>query len=274
MGESSHRHMERTLTAQQRLKIVIIGAGNVAWHIAHALAPSVIQIYNHNIDGAKALAQAVNADFTDDIKQLSSADAYIISVKDDAISSIINEIAGSNGVWMHTSGSIPMNVFDGKISDHGVLYPMQTFTKGIDVDMGKVPFFIEANNNTSTKLINNIANFISHSVWHIDSEQRRRLHVAAVFACNFTNHMLAKSAELLKQIDLPLSVMQPLVDTTLDKAFLTSPQKGQTGPARRGDRSIIASHLSLIDNDDTRQLYEIISDSIIHQYLPTSNEPN
>ncbi|MDE6191495.1 MAG: DUF2520 domain-containing protein [Muribaculum sp.] len=265
--------MERTLTGNDR-EIVILGAGNVATHLAINLArhARISQIYNHNMQGAKALAAKVGSEPIDDLGALShTAGLYIISVKDDAVAEIASALKGFGGLWAHTSGSVPMNALSPLSDTYGVFYPMQTFSKDVDVDMREVPLFIEGNSADTTERLKQYASLISDKVYEADSERRAKLHIAAVFACNFTNRLWDISARLLKELGLEFDTMKPLVEAMLTKACDVTPHEGQTGPARRKDMKIIQKHLDMLDGEE-KELYSILSESIIKQYYPDEQD--
>lgn len=265
--------MERTLTGNEK-DIVILGAGNVATHLAINLSRQahISQIYNHNIKGAQELATQVGAEAIDNLRALDPhAGLYIISVKDDAIATIAEYMKGFGGLWAHTSGSVPMSALSPISDTYGVFYPMQTFSKYVGVDMAKVPIFIEGSSENVTEHLKEYASLISSKVYEADSERRARLHIAAVFACNFTNRLWDISANLLKKIGLEFDTMQPLVEAMLTKACAVTPHEGQTGPARRKDMKIIKKHLEMLEGED-KELYSILSDSIIKQYYPDEQD--
>lgn len=255
------------------MRIVIIGSGNVATHIAKTLdgTHEIAQIASRNEQHAQRLAEALGrpvATTTEMNQIIDDADAYIISVNDDSIASVVRSTPQS-GLWMHTSGSVGMEVFDGYKQHHGVLYPLQTFSREIEVDMSQVPIFIEGNNETSLNGIKTIADSLSLHTYRADSEQRRQLHIAAVFGCNFANRMWAIADEILKNAGYDFTVMAPLLRATLDKAVQAGPLSGQTGPARRGDKQVMAAHLKSLDAEKA-EIYRIISTSIFNEY----NEQN
>lgn len=254
--------MERTL------KAAIIGSGNVATHLAKKLSESTIitQIYSRNIDNARTLALATGAEAIDDLSLLTKdADIYIISVKDDAIPDIAKQAGNSDALWVHTSGSVPIEALSSISPRYGVLYPMQTFSKEIDVDMEKVPVFIEGNDPESLDKIRLFAERINPNVREADSEARKKLHIAAVFACNFTNYLWGFSVDILKSIGQDLSVMEPLVKATFEKALKVSPHEGQTGPARRNDLKTIQKHLDELQGE-AKDIYSLLSLNIIKKY--------
>lgn len=258
--------MERNIIKK---RAVIIGAGNVATHLAIALSQhiQISQIYSRHITTAQELCKHIaGATAINDIALIDpSADFYIISIKDDAIKEIVNAVNINNGIWVHTSGSISMDTFNGKMKQYGVLYPLQTFTRDVAVDIQDVPFFIEANDNNTLQAIKSLAHLLSPKVYEADSSIRCTLHTAAVFACNFTNFMWCQADEILHKCGLSFDIFEPLVKATLDKAVKISPKEGQTGPARRGDKNIITKHLQSL-NDEQAELYAMLSDKIMKQY--------
>ena len=255
-----------------QLKIVIIGSGNVATHLAQALsrAAHIIQIYSRTLANANILAQKIgNSEAIDNIDNIATdADVYLISAKDDAVASIAAQAAPrckGNALWLHTSGSVPANVFAPHCQRYGVLYPLQTFSKDATVNVAEVPFFIEGNNADTERDIAIIANALSVTVKRADSDCRRRIHAAAVFACNFTNHLWAIANDILAQGDLEWDVLMPLLKVTLAKTQQLSPADAQTGPARRGDTGTMNSHLAMLD-DHQQEIYRMLSDSIMKRY--------
>lgn len=253
-------------------RIVLIGAGNVATHIAKALSihADVVQVFSRDINKATRLAADI-ANCTaicalDDI--VPDADAYIISVKDDAIAGIADKLprkCNPNAVWMHTSGSVCADVFSSAARSYGVLYPLQTFSRDVDVNMQEVPFFIEGNNIGSENSIRDIALMLSENVNHADSNTRQRLHVAAVFACNFTNHMWTIASDILNDGNIGFEVLLPLLKATLDKASDINPSDAQTGPAVRGDIGTMQQHIEILDKQQT-DIYRMISESIMKHH--------
>lgn len=250
----------------------MIGAGNVATHLSLSLAQKadIVQVFSYHIDNAIALASALpSATSTNCINDIiEDADCYIISIKDDAIAPLLTKIKPNNALWVHTSGSVSATVFSGYTNHYGVLYPLQTFSRSVPVDMTQVPFFIEGSTPDDTNAISRLASLMSPLVYEADSDKRRMLHIAAVFACNYANHLWAIADDILKKADLPFSVLLPLIHTTIDKASSTSPAEGQTGPARRGDRSIIESHIGMLPEKEA-EIYHILAENIIDKYNST-----
>lgn len=252
------------------MKIVIIGAGNVASHIAQALSDSheIAQVYSRSLEHAIAVAEPLGASAINDLEQVATdADVYLLSITDDALPSVIDRLAHVNdrAVWAHTAGSRPMELFAGKMARYGVFYPLQTFTKGVPVEMSKVPFFIEAVDDATLAELDTLAQSISTRVYHADSAMRKRMHVASVFACNFTNYLWSVADRLLSDHDIPFDVLAPLLEVTLNKALTIGPKAAQTGPARRGDRGVIEVHLAMLHDGD-RDIYRLLSDEILKAY--------
>ena len=249
-------------------KTVIIGSGNVAWHLAHWLpycGCSVVQIFSRTLTSAQALAMEIGAEYTNDFAEiLSDSDIYIYAVSDDALSSVIQNVSVKNGFHIHTCGSVEMNIFANTKENFGVLYPFQTFSKQKKFDLKKVPIFIEANNIENLINLEYFAKKISEKVYKISSEQRKIVHLTGIFACNFTNHLWNISYKLLKESNLPLEILLPLIEESIDKLHYLSPQQAQTGPAVRGDKNVIENHLQLLENDkDLQEIYRILTEGIM-----------
>lgn len=249
--------------------IVCIGAGNLATNLAKALYYKgfrIVQVYSRTEESARALAEKVEAGYTTDLNELSKeARLYIVALKDAALVELLPQITEGkkNALLVHTAGSIPMNVWEGYAERYGVFYPMQTFSKQREVDFQNIPFFIEARTPEDVELLKAIANTISDKVYEATSEQRKSLHLAAVFTCNFTNHMYALAAGLLEKNNLPFDVMLPLIDETARKVHELTPGEAQTGPAVRYDLNVINNHLSMLaDTPALQEIYKLMSKSI------------
>lgn len=251
------------------MKIVLIGAGNLATSLGHALfsvGHDIVQVYSRTMASAEALASVVGGSPVTDLTKLSSdADVYIVSVKDSAIADIVPTLcAGREGkVFLHTAGSISIDVFKGMALHYGVLYPMQSFSKSKVVEFNNIPCFVEGNDDIALDMAAKLADSVSEKVYLLKSEARKKLHLAAVFACNFVNHCYAVAAELLDKSDLPFDVMLPLIDETAAKVHQLSPREAQTGPAVRYDQNVIRMQSEMLkDNPMYRQIYESMSLSI------------
>lgn len=265
MGAGTYQRVDTTTVK----KICIIGAGNVATHLARALdrENEVVQIYSQTPTHAYELSNALGKPdiATDNLNEITrDADIYIVSVRDDIIPQIVS-ITPDNGIWAHTSGSVPMDVFKGHKTRHGVFYPLQTFSKQTELDVSKIPFFIEGNSQATYNTLYKLANSISDTVEPADSNRRKTLHIAAVFACNFVNYMWTEADELLRQDGLNISYLRPLLEETLNKISSVRPCDAQTGPARRGDTSIINEHLSQLDGE-SKEIYNLLSNLIMNRY--------
>ena len=250
------------------MKIVLIGAGNLATHLGkalHAAGHDMVQVFSRTMQSAETLASLLDAEPLTDMAQVrDDADVYIFSVKDSALEQLILQLCGGEKkVFLHTAGSMPMSVFRGKALHYGVLYPMQTFSKQREVDFSIIPCFIEANDEFALKQIEGLAGQISHRVFQLSSEDRKYLHLSAVFACNFANHCYAASQELLQQHGIPFDVMLPLIDETAAKVHGMTPKEAQTGPAVRYDENVIGKQIQLLENQPYFQkIYDCMSKSI------------
>ncbi len=248
---------------------VLIGSGNVAWSLAPALQDAgynVSQVWSRNPYHAAELAAEVGADAIIDLAEIRhDADIYIITVTDDGIASLASRLTARDGLCVHTSGSVNADALSPITDTYGVLYPLQTFTKGRVTELSDVPVYIEAADPATLERIREVASAISSRVRCADSRQRRRIHAAAVFACNFTNHLWAIADRLLRQTGDGLSVLYPLITETTRKAMEMPPLDAQTGPARRGDKRIVSAHIHALDADDAR-VYAAISESIMKTY--------
>lgn len=250
------------------MKIVLIGAGNLATHLGkalHAAGHDMVQVFSRTMQSAETLASLLDAEPLTDMAQVrDDADVYIFSVKDSALEQLVSQLCGGEKkVFLHTAGSMPMSVFRGKALHYGVLYPMQTFSKQREVDFSIIPCFIEANDEFALKQIEGLAGQISHRVFQLSSEDRKYLHLSAVFACNFANHCYAASQELLQQHGIPFDVMLPLIDETAAKVHGMTPKKAQTGPAVRYDENVIGKQIQLLENQPYFQkIYDCMSKSI------------
>jgi predicted short-subunit dehydrogenase-like oxidoreductase (DUF2520 family) len=250
--------------------ISIIGAGNVATHLSLALQKKgykIVQVYSRTAEHAKGLANQLNVDFISDLNKLShETDMFIISLKDDAIQTVLEYVSGCKQMVVHTAGSVGIDIFKGYVNNYGVLYPLQTFSKSKPVDISNVPFFIEGNNENVVQTVAGIAKQLSMHVYETDSQQRLCLHIAAVFACNFTNHMYALAEKLLGGQGLSWNILHPLIRETTDKILTMSPGDAQTGPAVRNDQKTIAKHIEQLNNyQDLQKIYSFVSQHIYHE---------
>lgn len=260
----------------QKLNIVVIGTGNVAYHIVKSFSNSnilnVAQVFNHrNSKEAKQFSKQFNCDLVSDYSAINEdADIYIIAVKDDAILEVAKNLATLKlkGIVVHTSGSIHLSVLKNASQNIGVYYPLQTFYKGAGINWKTTPLLIEGNSKKVETTLKYIANSVSNKVKIIDSEKRLQIHLAAVFACNFTNAMYVSAFQIIennlskKDTDLLLPIMQH----SFQKLETVHPVKAQTGPAMRNDKVVMKKHLELIkQNKQLTAIYKSLSDLIVSQ---------
>jgi len=256
--------------------ISFIGSGNLAWHLAPALDNAglvVKEVFSRNARHAEALtARLYQAEVKATLDfSTSPSSIFMIAVNDERISEIAREIIlPDDAVLVHTSGSVPLTDLQfAATSNVGVFYPLQTFTKNKKVDFKQIPIFIESANQETEMVLTAIAKGISNQVRKIASEERKALHVAAVFASNFTNHMLAISEDMMSQNGLEYDWLKPLILETVNKSLLLGPREAQTGPAKRGDLEILERHLVFLQDDPaTAEIYKILSQHIIDKYNP------
>lgn len=247
------------------MEIVLIGSGNVATHMAMALKGAghrIVQVYSRTMRNAKLLACKVGANPIDDVDTVhSAADLYIFSVRDTALPEIASQMPLTTGVWAHTAGSIPVSVlFPHK--ERGVLYPLQTFSKEREVNFKDIPLFIEGESIETTTLLKELAEGISENVYFLSGDKRRFLHLAAVFACNFTNHMYTLASEIMGEEEISFRMLNPLIAETAAKAMEMDPHAAQTGPAVRFDEKVIQKHLELLNDPMKKEIYALLSKSI------------
>ena len=250
-------------------RVVLIGAGNVATHLGSALQNTewkVVQVYSRTEAAASELGRLLGVEYVTSLDEVyTDADIYLVMVKDAVLQELIPAVVrGKEGaLFVHTAGSMSMDVWKGWASSYGVLYPMQTFSKARKVDFSSVSFFVEANSGTELKILKELACSLSDKVYEATSLQRAYLHLAAVFACNFANHMYAVSELLLKSKGLPFDAMLPLIDETARKVHELLPGEGQTGPAVRRDTNVMNKHLDMLsETPELKNLYKMISESI------------
>lgn len=248
--------------------VVIIGAGNVATHLARALKEAgfvISQVYSRTQDAAEELALNLNSKFTSNPADiLPDADLYIVSVTDDALETLAENLNFKKQLVVHTSGSILLDVIRPMSESIGVLYPLQTLSKAGKANFKNIPICIEANSADNLERIRKIALRLSDDVRDVNSEQRKQLHLAAVFACNFTNYMYTIAGEILNQSGLDMNFLLPLIKETARKIETISPVDAQTGPALRGDKNVMEQHLTMLARWPAYQeIYQQISSEIL-----------
>jgi len=245
------------------ITVSIIGSGNVAQHLIlafkNANSISLLQVMAR--DKNKVISLVETSKIISQYDQLQEADLYIIAVSDDAIEEVATQIPFQNKLVVHTSGSIPMTA----LASHnrsGVFYPLQTFSKGKSIDFRSVPICIESTAAEDLHLIEKVAKTLSDEVYSLNSEQRKALHVAAVFVNNFTNHLYKIGADICQEHNLPFAILKPLIRETAEKVMTLSPIEAQTGPAKRNDHLTIEAHLALLKDENRKKIYTLLTQSI------------
>jgi predicted short-subunit dehydrogenase-like oxidoreductase (DUF2520 family) len=248
-------------------KIAIIGAGNLGTRVSlelHNQGIEIVQVYSRTITSALTLAKLIGCPYVTKTELITTdADIYLVSVSDTAIDELLKEVNFNNKLVAHTAGSIAMDELEKISANYGVFYPLQTFSKFQEVDFTQVPICIEGNSPENELILKELALVISRDVRIISSEQRKQLHLAAVFACNFVNHMYSIANEIVQQKNLPFDILIPLISETASKIKNITPPDAQTGPAVRNDKNVISDHLNMLNNDQhLKEIYSLISESI------------
>lgn len=248
------------------MQTVIIGSGNVAYHLVKAFNQNHIdvkQIFGRNEAELSKISDEFHIPFS--TEWLEDADLYIIAVSDSAVETVSGFIKKDNALVAHTSGSLPMEILKGNYRKAS-FYPLQTFSKTKTLDYSKIPFFIEAENQIDEKTLLELASIISENVETSDYEKRKYIHLTAVFACNFVNHLFARAKEISDSQDLPFHYFIPLIDETVEKIHHLEPKLAQTGPAVRGDERILKLHEELIKDEEHLKIYQLMNESIKKMY--------
>lgn len=244
------------------IRIAILGGGNVATHLASAFNKtkevSLVQVYARKIEQITSLKP--NVGIIDNLDLLIDADVYIIAVSDDAITEVSSKINKKNSLTVHTSGSVSLESLRNQ-GRKGVFYLLQSFSKDKEVNFNEIPFCLEATNEEDLTTLKTIAKSIGKKIYSINSEQRKIIHVAAVFVNNFTNHFYKIGEDICKEHLVPFEILQPLIQETAKKIVSLNPEVAQTGPAKRNDQKTIQNHLSLL-NKEQQEIYQLITKSI------------
>ncbi|NDW12367.1 DUF2520 domain-containing protein [Bacteroides sp. 214] len=254
-------------------KVAFVGAGNLATNLAKAMYRKgfrIVQVYSRTEESARALATSVEAEWTNQLSELTTrAELYIVALKDTVLPDLLSQLTAQreHALFVHTAGSVSMDVWKTSTAQrYGVFYPLQTFSKEREVDFEQIPFFIEAATTQDVELLSAVAKTMSRNVYNATSKQRKSLHLAAVFACNFTNHLYAIASDVLAENELPFNALLPLIDETAAKVHHLAPKQAQTGPAIRYDENVINTHLQMLAaHPDKQQVYRLLSESI-HRY--------
>ncbi len=250
------------------MRITIIGSGNVATHLAATFKNAghrIVQVFSRNMQNAALLAYHVGAEAIDDLNRINpETDIFLISVKDDAIASIAQDLVGYGKLTVHTSGAVSLGALSAIVSKAGVFYPLQTFSKNKEIDFFTVPLCIEGVNEEITGQLEQLAQTISNRVYRVNSAQRKVLHLAAVFACNFPNYLYGAAQQLLEKQEMDFEMLRPLILETAKKVQDHLPPEVQTGPAIRNDENTMAAHLQMLNNEPAlKSIYTLLSQEII-----------
>ena len=248
------------------MKIVILGSGNVAYHLVKAFSEngiSLAQIFGRNVNDLKEISDAFNVPYS--TKVLKSADFYIIAVSDDYVNEVSKMIPAENCLVAHTSGSLPVGVLEGNYRKAS-FYPLQTFSKSKKLNYSEIPFFVEAENGNDFHFLENFAQKISPHVMASDFEKRKYIHITAVFACNFVNHLFARAKEISDAQNIPFHYFIPLIQETTAKIKELDPKLAQTGPAIRGDERVLKVHEDLLTDEEHLKIYRTMNGSIKKMY--------
>lgn len=232
-------------------RITIIGQGNVGTHLCIALAGTTDELISVSSRTLEELP--------------TDSDIYIIAVSDSAIEEVASRLPQLNGIVAHTSGSVSINVLN-RFNRYGVFYPLQTFTKGADIDYSRIPVFIEGSDTAVSGILMGAASLFSSNLHHADSTLRLKLHIASVFACNYANHLWHIADSLLQEEGLSMEVIRPLIETSVEKLRHMPPHKAQTGPAVRRDMNVLDKHMQQLSSSPYEQIYKILADSILNTH--------
>lgn len=251
--------------------ISIIGSGKVAWHLAPELENAghrIIEVYSRNPQNAKKLQNRLyhaelnkGLDFSN-----SQSEIFILCISDDAIEEVAQEIVlPDHAILIHTSGSQSISMLGYAATENiGVFYPLQTFTKSKRISFEDIPILIESENNDTAKVLNKIGKSISKKVLKVRTKDRIAIHIAAVFACNFTNHMFASAEKILTNQGYKFDLLRPLIAETINKSLDIGPKNAQTGPAARGDLKILDKHMAFLEGSENQELYRLITEKILN----------
>lgn len=246
------------------LNVVIIGSGNVAQHLIAAFKKAVgielVQVFARN---KNSIIHLLNSDsITSDYRKLKSADIYIMVVSDNAISEVSDLLPFENRLVVHSSGGVSIDTLNDK-NRKGVFYPLQTFSKNKEILFDEIPICLEAQQQDDLELLKKAALSISKNTYEINSNQRKSLHIAAVFVNNFVNHLYQIGHEICKNNNVSFEILKPLILETANKVMALSPDEAQTGPAKRHDTQTINSHLNFLSDENQNEIYKLFTKSII-----------
>ena len=245
----------------------MIGAGNVSTHISrhfHSAGHQISCIYSRTEAAAQRLASELGVPGTSNMEKVPlEADFFILCVTDHTVAEVAEQLRGRKGIWLHTAGALPMDVFQGITNEFGVLYPLQSLSKDRNIQKGHIPFLVEASSPQVLERITDLVHSISERVEEVDSHTRLKVHLAAVFANNFSNHMQLVAKEIMEEANLDPGLLGPLLEETFHKLKEMDAGSAQTGPAVRGDQETMNKHIELLkDHPEWEKLYTFISRDI------------
>jgi predicted short-subunit dehydrogenase-like oxidoreductase (DUF2520 family) len=251
--------------------ISFAGAGRVAEALSKEFFQAgytIDKIVSENEKSGRPLADSCKALWSDDLSFQDSTKVIIVAVPDHRLKSVLESVDCSpETLVVHTAGSFGLDIFPEKIIKRGIFYPLQTFSKGRKISFLDLPFLLESSDNESAEIIKTLAESIGGKVHLVDTDKRRMLHLAAVFVCNFTNHILTSGREVAFKADYPFQILAPLIKETISKALDLGPENAQTGPAVRNDTNTIEKHLELLSfSSELKKVYEVMTKSIIEYY--------
>jgi predicted short-subunit dehydrogenase-like oxidoreductase (DUF2520 family) len=242
------------------IKVVILGNGNVAFHLFQSFTQS------HEVEVVQVFSRKYSEDFpvelqVHDFSKITAADIYIISVSDDAIEEVSNLLLFNDKLVIHTSGSTDFKAINAK-NRRGVFYPLQTFSKNKAISFKNIPICLEVEERNDLELLKKVANAIADNVYEINGQQRKALHVSAVFVCNFVNHLYNIGNKICAENKIPFQILKPLIEETAQKIKALSPKDAQTGPAIRKDQNTIEKHIDFLDNENQKNIYNTLTQAI------------
>ncbi|MCO6173463.1 F420-dependent NADP oxidoreductase [Flavobacterium sp. NRK F10] len=245
------------------ITVSVIGSGNVAQHLIKVFSKTTgIELVQAFARQPESLLHLLPYEkITNDYQKLQKADVYIISVTDNAIAEVSEQLPFKDQLVVHTSGTSAISILDSK-NRKGVFYPLQTFSKNKEINFSSVPLCLETEDETDFQVLEKVAQAISEKVYRISSEQRRSLHVAAVFVCNFVNHLYYIGNEVCDKNNVPFEVLHPLIRETAQKIMELSPEEAQTGPAKRNDTKTINQHIEFLKDSKYQDIYKLLTQSI------------
>ncbi|NER11468.1 Predicted oxidoreductase, contains short-chain dehydrogenase (SDR) and DUF2520 domains [Muriicola jejuensis] len=249
------------------LKVTLIGTGNISKFLFKVLSDhpevAIVQVLGRSDKALEHFRDRTAVSI--DLREIKKADVYILAISDEAIGEVAHSLEIGSGLLVHTAGSIPMEVLPARVR-RGVLYPLQTLSGILPEKMMDIPICIEASEEEDYLILEKLAHFISPRVEHINSDQRKHLHLAAVFANNFSNHLFFLSSEICEDHGVDFDLIRPLIRESYTKVLSQSPYDAQTGPARRGDNKTMDAHLEMLRSPRLKEIYELLSKSIQNTY--------